>query len=75
MSLYTELKDAGCTLDNHYSDLYVLFEPKATAIIQQHRTLTHRTVMLSTFVSNLDGKLWYDIPFAFDPYWEARSKQ
>lgn len=69
MSLYTELRDAGCTLDNHYSDLYVLSEPKADAIILEHRG--RAASALSRFKSQRDGRLWWDVPFCFDPYWEA----
>lgn len=75
LSLYTELKAAGCVLDNHYSDLYVLVEPKANEIIGAHlRNRLDRPYgsMISSFVSKVDGKLWWDIPFCFDPYWEAR---
>lgn len=63
MSIYTELKDAGCELDNHETDLYVKLCPKAIEIIRDMEPVVGR----STFMS--DGELWMDIPFAYDPAW------
>lgn len=26
--------------------------------------------IVETFISQIDKTLWYDIPFAYDPFWE-----
>ena len=71
-SLYHELKSAGIELDSHYSDLYVKDSPQARAIIQRH--MDKKARFPSLFISQIDGKPWFDIPFAFMPYWELRAK-
>jgi hypothetical protein len=71
MSLYERLKAAGVPLDNHESDLYALATPEAVRILATHPD-THHT---RTFVSQLDGQLWLDIPFAYTPWWEARARR
>jgi hypothetical protein len=71
MSLYTELKDAGCQIDSHYSDLYVLSTPESRAIIARHGGRCSP----SAFRSQIDGKVWIDLPFCFEPYWEAVARK
>jgi len=66
MSIYTELKDAGIETDNHESDLYCLKTEEAKAIIKKHEH------SFTTFISQIDGKQWLDIPFAFDPFWKSK---
>ena len=73
MSLYTELRDAGCTLDSHYSDLYVRDTPLARGIIRNHWSAHGWPAKeLSTFISQVDLRRWIDLPFMYDPFWEAR---
>ena len=67
-SLYKELIAAGIQTDHHESDLYVL------------DTLTARDIMKrygkkgSSFTSQVDGKRWIDVPFAYEPFWEKASR-
>ncbi len=62
MRIHQELKEAGVKLDHHCCDLYALKCPESTAIIARYRFKTNVT----TFISQLDGQVWYEIPFAFD---------
>jgi hypothetical protein len=55
---------APTELDHHESDLYVLVNEKSRPIVEKY------VGSASVFKSNLDGKLWYDLPFAFAPFWE-----
>lgn len=66
MSLYTDLVALGAEVDNHYSDLYV----KATKQVLE--TLVKHGCRFTAFRSVVDGAQWFDIPFAFDPYWEGK---
>jgi hypothetical protein len=68
MSLYETLKAAGCEVDNHESDLHVKATATATLILK--RFPEWRGV--SSFCSRLDGALWYDVPFAYQPWWDGR---
>lgn len=69
-ALYDLLKDAGCELDSHQSDLYVLATPKAREIVAAYEAeghITNRSPFRST-----DGRLWLELPFHNKPYWEAK---
>jgi hypothetical protein len=70
-TLYQRLKDAGATLDNHASDLYVLATPKAREIIFAYFKELGRPTVLSMFRSQIDGEFWYDLPFMYAPFWDA----
>jgi hypothetical protein len=72
MSLYQELKSAGCTLDSHESDLYVLDTKLARSILERY-TLARTSARV--FVSALDGELWVEIPFAYEPWWTSRNRK
>lgn len=65
--IYYVLKDAGCEMDSHESDLYVL----ATV---QARELTKGRPNRNFFRSEKDGKLWIELPFVYAPWWERRVK-
>lgn len=64
-SLYEQLVAAGCEIDNHESDLYVKATPEALAII---KTFEFRNV--TRFRNQIDGEIWLDCPFAYDPFWQ-----
>lgn len=66
-SLYHDLKRAGVPLDHHETDLYALATPEALRILARYPRQSY-----SRFVSNIDGKMWLDIPFAFDPAWQRK---
>lgn len=70
MSLYTELRDSGTEIDCHESDLYVPRTAENLTILARYPLQRGNAV---TFTSQIDGKLWLDIPFAYDPWWEARN--
>ena len=57
-------------INHHNSDLYLKCTPAAKAIIDR----LENKALLSTFRSNIDGAMWYDLPFCFTPYWENPSK-
>lgn len=72
MSLYRELKAAGCEVDSHYSDLYVKSTSEAWRILKANVS-SHARV--STFKNNIDGQVWIDVPFAFEPYWDRQARK
>lgn len=67
MSLYTDLIEAGQPVSNHYSDLYTPVNEVTRALIKRHRCVA------DTFINRVEGGIWFDVPFAFEPYWESRS--
>ena len=70
MSIYYRLKQTGCKLDHHESDLYAEVTEETQKIIDGYN---HKS-SVKKFHSQIDGKLWFDIPFAFDPFWEKVEK-
>ena len=68
MSLYTELKQAGCDIDHHETDLYVRDSETARAILGLHgKTVDGWNVQ--RFTSAIDSTQWLDIPFMYEPGW------
>jgi hypothetical protein len=72
-SLYKDLKAAGCELDSHESDLYVKATPEALAILAEWGG-NHGRHSAEFFRHQVTGETWIDIPFAFDPWWDAKIK-
>jgi hypothetical protein len=66
MTIYEQLKAAGVPLSNHESNLYAKVTPESQRIIGRVTTAT-------VVHSRIDGELWYDIPFAYDPWWIKRG--
>jgi hypothetical protein len=67
--IYEDLKDAGVELDHHESDLYAKVNPTSRKIVEAYKFRGNVTV----FSNQIDGSPWYDIPFAYRPWWEARA--
>lgn len=67
-SIYSLVIAAGVAVDNHESDLYVPANDTTKAILEGYEFRSKVT----TFRSAVDHGLWYDIPFAYDPFWSAR---
>jgi hypothetical protein len=70
--VYDALIAAGCQVDNHESDLYVLATPEARAILQQYDKLTP---LAKPFRSQIDGRIWYDVPFMYKPFWDKVNER
>ncbi len=71
--LMTQLVKAGIKpeqMGNHKSDLYVEVNDISKAIIKDYQFKQNVT----TFRSNIDGKLNYEIPFAYTPAWDKSQR-
>mgnify|MGYP003651953476 CR=1 FL=1 len=64
MSIYEQMIKAEIPTSNHESDLYVKVIKESTRILNEYE---HHKKAATTFVHN--GATWYDIPFAYDPFW------
>jgi hypothetical protein len=69
MNIYQEMIDLGVQIDHHESDLYVPVTPETTKLVNEYEFKSN----VNRFVSNIDNKTWYDIPFAYSPFWEKKS--
>ena len=70
-SIYEQLLEKNIPVSNHESDLYAKCTSESKIIIDAYE---HRS-NVTTFKNNLDGKFWYDIPFAYDPFWNKKENQ
>ena len=62
-SLYEDIKAAGIEIDHHESDLYF-------PVTLESREILRKSGRAHTmFRSAIDGSLWFDCPFAYDPWW------
>ena len=69
MTIYDQMLAAGVQINNHESDLYVPVTPETTAIVNGYEFKSNVT----RFTSNIDKKQWYDIPFAYSPFWQNKA--
>lgn len=69
MNIYEELITAGINLDHHESDLYVIICEASSKIVAKY---PHKD-NVTRFKSAIDGKMWYDIPFAYKPFWTKKA--
>ena len=68
--IYNELIKVMNTseIDSHESDLYIKVNNKSKKLIDQYEFKQNVT----TFKSNIDSSIWYDIPFAYKPFWNNK---
>ncbi len=69
MSIYKDMQALGVEIANHESDLYVPVTEETQAIVNAYEFKTNVT----RFISQIDKKPWFDIPFMYSPWWEERS--
>jgi hypothetical protein len=66
LNIYDEVKNQGIEFDNHCSDLYIPVNEQTQELVNNYQYKNSVTA----FISNIDQKLWYDIPFAYYPYYD-----
>jgi len=67
MSLYVECVARGIPVMSHCSDLYIPVTMETRRLCEQ---FGHEP---TTFVNQVVGGLWFDVPFAFEPWWVVRA--
>ena len=73
-SIYDRLLSSSCEMDNHESDLYVKDTPRAREVMVEFMTdYPEITLNRSLFISQLDGKPWFELPFMFSPWWRSKA--
>jgi len=68
-TIYAAMLAIGADMSNHESDLYVTVTPEVVGLLEGY------TDGYTSFYSNIDGKLNYEFPFAYTPWWDARLKR
>lgn len=74
-SIYAECIARGIPVANHYSDLYIPVTPQTTALIREFQEVGKLLSSPDTFVNQVEGGLWYDLPFQYEPYWEQKARK
>ena len=62
-TIYQQLKAAGVPLDYHESDLYAKVTPDSKRIMGES---CHPRAI---FTDDMGHEPWYELPFAYDPFW------
>jgi hypothetical protein len=68
MSIFEEVKQLGVFYSNHESDLYIPKLPQTEELINRYE-FKH----LVTEFHTSNGQRWYEIPYAFDPFWVNKA--
>lgn len=71
-TLYEQLVEKGIPVDNHCSDLYFKATTESLEILKNYNNRRSTHMFSTAFTSNIDGELWIEVPFAYDPWWIAR---
>lgn len=74
MTIKKELLKLGIQeneIDSHCSDLYVKKNEISEKFINEYEYKQNVT----TFTDNIEGKIWYEIPFANEEYFEGKIKK
>lgn len=68
-AIYTAMKRAGVEINSHESDMYVPVNEVTQSIVDQYDYKCN----VSRFISEIDGKPWFDIPFSYKPFWDTKT--
>lgn len=69
-SLYGDLLAAGVPMANHESDLYFKDTAESRAILARY---PYSAKIASRFQNQRNDEIWWQAPFAFLPWWQARE--
>lgn len=60
-------------IDHHSfgSDLYLRVNDISKKLVEEYEFKQN----VKTFKDNIDHVLWYDIPFAYDPFWKDKEQK
>lgn len=70
MTLYEELIAADCQVEGHNSDLRVKVTPESRRIVKAHCGVG-KLFRVSIFCCQITEEAWYEVAFAYDPFWET----
>lgn len=87
-NIYEEAKKLGVEVDHHESDLYIPVTPETTELIKQYKSRSNVTTFMEytlpekkhcyscgrKYTIRKPIKQWYDIPFAYQPFWDKVEK-
>lgn len=76
VSLYSMLaQDPGVGQDeigNHESDLHFKDTPDTRRVVGNYQDAGGAAIP-QMFTSEIDGQPWFEVPFAYDPFWQRQN--
>jgi hypothetical protein len=70
-SIYEQAKALDVEMDSHESDLYMPVNDVTTALVKEYQFRSNVRVFRSNIAPH---NLWYDVPFAYQPFWEGKRR-
>ena len=59
-TIFEEVLEKGIPYDFHATDLYIPFTPDNITLVRKYN------IFSTIFISEIDGSLWYDLPFCYN---------
>lgn len=72
LTLYQFLQAHDVDHHHHESDLYVPADELTASLIEEWQDANGCRVACSEFWNAVDGGLWLDLAFQYDPFWQDR---
>ena len=69
-TLFQKIVMAGIEFDHHESDLYV---KNSTVVHEILEKFPMNATNARPFKSEIDGEMWLDVPFAYEPFWIRKA--
>lgn len=66
--IYNEIVKRGIQHANHCSDLYIPVTQETAQLLKEY------DLRATTFENQVEGGIWYDVPFQYLPYWDRKAK-
>jgi len=73
-SLYAAVLRLGIEHDHHESDLYLPATPQVQAVLKAYGIEPYSKTC-APFRHQVTGASWFDVPFMYAPWWEARQRR
>jgi len=70
-SLFSKVKRLGIPYDHHETDLYIPVTRETRELLSGYKHKQNVT----TFQSEVEGSMWFDIPFGYDLWWDDAETQ
>ena len=69
LTMYQHCVARGIPIENHASDLYIPVTPETNLLVASYPFREQ----VSAFLHNVHRTMWYDIPFAYEPWFERTA--
>ena len=75
-TLYDECVKRGIPIANHESDLYIpCTEETRLLLLHYGHDRRGKLATAETFINQVEGGRWYDVPFGYAPFWRAVARK